>query len=772
MRNRLLRCAKGVPVQAQDAPNTLRRTLYWPAEMGGGQWWIGSRAGPREAGPTDAQMLLRWLLASAALTLFVSVVVGWLQWRGTAASLNRLIDGTQRWARQEWDARVHLRAGDAFGRLATALNHMAERIGEQVGAIRVQSAIDREILGGLDTARIMDLVTTRMTSLQPGAQVAVVLLGSPGEPWSLHRPGQAARNMPASEALPVLADGEWMGSSRGGKPLPWVTQAVPATAEGLWHVCWIPALWQGQVMALLLMCGRSELNFEGEVRRELGELRDRVAVTLAAAARESALLERAVLDGLTGLLNRNGLHDAIDTWLSRAQPFALVLVDLDRFKEVNDTLGHQAGDELLCAVAERLRTCVSPHAQIARPGGDEFVLLLPGSQQEAAAAAMAICAELGRPFPLRGVRQQIGGSLGLAAFPQHAQSRGELMRRADLAMYVSKGEGRGRFSWYASVMDERIAKRSWMAHELRLAIDKADFELWYQPRVDAVSGRIVSAEALLRWPHAERGMIPPSEFVPAAEETGLIDRLGQWVLASAFEQMRRWRAAGMPIHRVAVNVSPRQLKAAGFADMVLDLLARYGLAATDIELELTESVFAGDVDAVCKVLEPLRRAGMQLALDDFGTGYSSLSSLYRLPVDVIKIDYSFVRDLGIRPSAEIMARSIVALAKALRKRVVAEGVETRSQRDHLLRLDCDELQGYLYAQPLRVPQLEALFHQTLPVRNIENKVSSGGTVDKAHTPLQAQLPALPQPQPQPQPPQPMAISAAASPRAASPARRG
>jgi EAL domain-containing protein (putative c-di-GMP-specific phosphodiesterase class I) len=279
------------------------------------------------------------------------------------------------------------------------------------------------------------------------------------------------------------------------------------------------------------------------------------------------------------------------------------------------------------------------------------------------------------------------------------------MRRADLAMYVSKANGRGRFSWYVPAMDERAAQRAWMVHELRVAVDRAHFRLHFQPRVDAAGGHVVCAEALLRWPHAQRGMIPPGDFVPAAEDTGLIDRLGRWVLASAMQQMAHWRAEGVPLRSVAVNVSPRQLMVPGFAENVMDLLARYQLRAADVELELTESVFVGDVDAVCRVLAPLRQAGMKLSLDDFGTGYSSLSSLYRLPVDTIKIDHSFVRDLGNRRSAEIMARSIVALAKALRKRVVAEGVETDSQRDHLLRLDCDELQGYLYGRPMPPEEL-------------------------------------------------------------------
>ena len=711
-RHRQLSCPAAAAERSLAAAPSLRRSLYWDAEFGGGQWVITTLAPAGHAAQFDSLMLVRSSLLGGALTLLVVGAIGWLQWRRTATSLASLIDGTQRWAAQDWDARVQVRAGDEFEPLGQALNRMAERIGQQMRAIQVQSAIDREILGGLDLSRIMDLVARRLQALVPQARAAVVVAGAKGRGWVSHVAGERPWVLDRADPLPTLRDGEWALSFRGAERMPpWAARALAVPPDMLTQLCWVPVSWQGRVVAFLAIGARSEFELDEEVAREITELRDRIAVTLAAVARESALLQRAVHDGLTGLLNRNGLHDAVDAMLARGNPFVLVLVDLDRFKEVNDTLGHQAGDELLCAVANRLRACVSPGAQIARPGGDEFVLLLPGTEDEASAAAMAICAELARPFALRGVQQQIGGSLGLAAFPQHGQTRGELMRRADLAMYVSKGNGRGRFSWYVDAMDERNAQRAWMARELRLAVDRAHFELHFQPRVEAFAGQIVCAEVLLRWPHAQRGMIPPGEFVAAAEETGLIDRLGHWVLASAFQQMGAWRSAGLPLHRVAINVSARQLMAPGFAATVLELLARYGLSPTDIELELTESVFAGDVDAVCRVLEPLRDVGIQLALDDFGTGYSSLSSLYRLPVDVIKIDHSFVRDLGKRPSAEIMARSIVALAKALRKRVVAEGVETRSQRDHLLRLDCDELQGYLYGKPVPAAHLEQQLRQ-------------------------------------------------------------
>ncbi len=685
----------------------LQRELSLQADFGGGRWLMNTAVESPPVALLDHPMLLRWTAVAVLLTLGLAGGLGWLQLRRTAGKLNALIDGTQRWAAQDWSARVNLPAGDEFGRLGQSLNVMAERIGQQVQAMQVQAAIDREILGGLDTARVTSLVVHRLKALLPDAEVSVVIVGDGRRDWCAYRAG-AAEGVPLPGVeVPTVPQGDvavWFRRP-AGVPL-WAARALGRHVSELGEACWVPAMWQGQLLALVVIGAPGELRIEDEVQREIQDLRDRTAVTLAASARESALLQRAVLDGLTGLLNRNGLHDAIDRLLEDGAPFTLVLVDLDRFKEVNDTLGHQAGDELLCAVAGRLRRCVNDDARIARPGGDEFVLLLPGEPSEATAAALAICAELAKPFALRGVRQQIGGSVGLAAYPQHGQSRVELMRRADMAMYAAKSEGRGRLNWFEATLDERIAQRAWMAQELRKAIDQSQFLLHYQPRVAAVSGDIVCAEVLLRWRHPERGMMLPTEFVSAAEETGLINQLGPWVMAAAFRQMSIWRAQGLPLPRIAVNVSPRQLRTPGFADAVLDMLARHQLQGTDVELELTESLFAGDAEGVIQALEPLRNAGMLVALDDFGTGYSSLSSLYRLPVDVIKIDRSFVSDLGHRPSADAVARSIVALAKALRKRVVAEGVETRAQRDHLLRLDCDELQGFLYAQPMPAEALE------------------------------------------------------------------
>jgi predicted signal transduction protein with EAL and GGDEF domain len=294
----------------------------------------------------------------------------------------------------------------------------------------------------------------------------------------------------------------------------------------------------------------------------------------------------------------------------------------------------------------------------------------------------------------------VGASIGIASCPQHASDREELMRRADLAMYAAKAEGRGRWRFYDAALDLRLAEKAWLVRELRLALERGGLALHYQPRVDLRSRRVHSTEALVRWTHPVQGSIPPQRFIPVAEEAGLIEAVGAFVLDSALAQQRRWRDAGIDIGRVAVNVSPRQLRDDGFALQVFSALATHGLQPADLELEITESLFVGDFDAVCARLAPLRDAGVVVALDDFGTGYSSLSVLHRLPVDVLKIDRSFVVELGQRVSADAVARSIVALARALGKRVVAEGVETLEQEQHLAALGCDEVQGYLHARPL------------------------------------------------------------------------
>jgi diguanylate cyclase (GGDEF)-like protein len=669
------------------------------------------------------QLAWKAVLFSLLLVLGLSLVLV----RRTTVPLERLLDGTRRLARRDWTARVEVCGGDEFGELARSFNEMAGHIERQVQALKVQSAIDREILTGLDVGRVLQQVRTRLQSLVPDAEVALLLQPDPAGCWQW----VGADDSPSAC---VSLDDEWWrrlqgsavelrgpdavrlcrqlglavrceaplpspAASRAARPAEPVVQLVPATAGG-------------GTRALLVTVGTASA--DEDLRRELADLSDRLAVMLVAADREQQLRDRAVHDSLTGLLNRSGLIETLDRRLQPPEvaPFVLAFIDLDGFKTVNDRCGHPVGDALLCQVAALLRSLVPPDTVISRPGGDEFVLLLPAGRDAADQLAGTLCRRLAQPFVVDGQTLHIGASLGLVHCPDDGRNRTELMRRADLAMYAAKSAGRAQHAWFDAALDERSAARAWVQAELALALLNDQLCLHFQPRVRAGSGQLASVEALVRWPHPQRGLIPPMQFVPVAEETGQVVALGRWVLGAACEQLRRWRAAGVAVPRVAVNVSALQLEA-GFADEVLAVVQQHGLQPSDLELELTESLFAGDADEVGALLAPLRAAGVQLALDDFGTGFSSLSALHRLPIDVLKIDRSFVCDLGSRDSADAVARSIVALARALGKRVVAEGVETEAQHQLLLALGSDELQGYLYSRPLPAPALEEWLQHTL-----------------------------------------------------------
>ncbi len=433
----------------------------------------------------------------------------------------------------------------------------------------------------------------------------------------------------------------------------------------------------------------------GELARSFNHMAERIG------GQERRLLERATSDSLTGLANRAGLYESLEQCLGDAQSaFTLMYIDLDRFKEVNDSMGHQAGDELLRAIAQRLQGRVPAGTLVARPGGDEFVLLLHGARAAADELARRVCGELSVPVPLAGRSVGVGASIGMAHHPEHGRTSSDLMRRADMAMYSAKGRGGGTAAWFDAALDERMAERSALLTDLRHALDRGEFELHYQPRIDVRRRALAGAEALLRWRHPVRGLVPVPAFVELLEVTGLIDRVGLWVIEQACGQFARWRAAGLALGAIAVNVSTRQLHDPMFAQRVGQVLARLGVQPRQLELEVTESVFMGDSAAAIGALQRLHDSGIRIALDDFGTGYSSLSYLHKLPIGVLKVDRSFVSELGQRDSALALTRSIVALARALRLRVVAEGVETQRQAALLIELGCDELQGFLYARPL------------------------------------------------------------------------
>ncbi|HMM84840.1 bifunctional diguanylate cyclase/phosphodiesterase [Azohydromonas sp.] len=432
--------------------------------------------------------------------------------------------------------------------------------------------------------------------------------------------------------------------------------------------------------------------------------RARQTASLAASLQDAndELHKLAYRDALTDLANRVQFDTLLDRAVRRCDDhggaLAVLLVDLDAFKPVNDTFGHACGDEVLREVARRLGAAGGAAVGAARVGGDEFLLLVDGDRDAAAALAQRVLGALVAPIAAAGREVHVSCSIGIALYPVHG-SRPTLLARADAAMFAAKRSGGATYAIFEPSMEPDIRGHLDLARDLRRAIDAGQLELLYQPKIDARSGQVTAAEALLRWHHPQRGLVSPTVFVPIAERHGLIAALGHWVIEDACRQARAWRDAGLRM-RVAINLSAYQLRREDLVDKLLDALSRHGVRPAQFTCEITESVAMEDTLVTKRAFERLGAAGMHVSIDDFGTGYSSLAYLRQLPVQELKIDRSFVTDLATSEDARAIVEAVLRMAHALGLKVVAEGVETPQQRDLLVALGCDELQGYLFAKPM------------------------------------------------------------------------
>ena len=418
---------------------------------------------------------------------------------------------------------------------------------------------------------------------------------------------------------------------------------------------------------------------------------------------------------LTGLSNRFSLEVRLDQALLTARrdqiELAVMFIDLDRFKIINDTLGHHVGDLLLAEVAKRMQQCVRESDIVARLGGDEFVVVLAGiaAMADAASVASKILHRLGEPYQIDGHTLHSSPSVGIGVFPSDGDTVEALMKAADTAMYHAKNQGRNNIQYFTAAMNAEVGERMTLERELRLALQDRQFELHYQPQICTHNRAICGVEALVRWRHPERGLIPPLKFIPIAEESGLINELGAWVLDEACRQLAVWRSKGVEGVRMAVNLSAHQLRAPDLPDVVGKTLTRYGLGHGDLELEVTESAAMYDPELAIERLAELRDLGINLAIDDFGTGYSSLAYLKLLPIQTLKLDRSFVKDIENDENDAAISAATIALAHSLSLKVVGEGVETEAQSRFLESHGCDFLQGYRFGRPEPAERLNDTF---------------------------------------------------------------
>ena len=540
--------------------------------------------------------------------------------------------------------------------------------------------------------------------------IGLVIVGF-GDALNIYSTSPVAQAIASTQVLDLVRYSSW-------------TLGNVLLAVGFWH--WLP-------LVVAIKEAKEELKqanelLESQVIQRTAELKsanDRLLHDLEERKRvEQSIRHIAHHDALTGLPNRSLFRDRLTHAMAQAdryhQKLAVMFLDLDRFKAINDTLGHNVGDQLLKIAAERLRSCVRDSDTVARLGGDEFTVIVEDivEDHDAAAVAQKILDTLSQPFNLYGHEVFISVSVGVTLYPSDDENADNLLRNADSAMYRAKEFGRNNFQFYVAEMNIKARERLMLESSLRRALDRNEFMLYYQPRVSLQSGRVIGAEALLRWRHPELGLVPPSEFIPILDETGMIIPVGDWALREACRQNREWQDMGLPPIRVAVNLSVRQFMQKDLADTVVRALEAANLSAEHLEVEITEDLFLEHNQTNIITLARLKNMGIHISIDDFGTGYSSLSYLKRLPIDTLKIDQSFVRDIG-DPDNKAIASAIIAMASSLRLNVLAEGVETDEQLAFLRAQGCNEIQGFSFSHPLPAEDFAQLLREGRQMRLLQ-----------------------------------------------------
>ncbi|HEX4584169.1 MAG TPA: EAL domain-containing protein [Burkholderiaceae bacterium] len=657
---------------------------------------------------SDIRFMRLSALAAAALVMGL----GAWQTRRIVDPLRRLLAGTRRIIAHDFSSQIPVSGRDEIAQLSRAFNDMARSLGMNFATLHVLSQIDKTILTRLDMAEV---AKSALRCVRYITSAHVVILGlyeseqaESMRIYALRRDGlpKIRTKFALTEALRHLIPDAAAAAWTEQPPLPERVLARLQSEDRV-HKYWVQAIARGdRVWGVLMLGHAAELALTSDQLSLLSGVHDRLEVALSWLHRDRKLQTMAHADPLTGLPNRASMLTLLARELGNAQRdrtgVAILFLDLDRFKRANDTLGHAIGDALLRQAAERITGNLRAGDIVARLGGDEFTILLGNlaCARDAGTVARQMIKALSRPFEVDGHTIYVGASVGIAIYPQDGTEGADLLKKADSAMYRAKEGGRNRFVYYEESMNIEAQRRAALDHELRQAFERNELVLHYQPQIDVRTGLVCAAEALVRWRHPQQGLLMPSAFIPFAEESGLIDAIGSWVMKEACLQHQRWRRTGVPIARVAVNVSTRQLLRSNFLRTVHYLMSLARMPPDSLEIEVTESMFIEGGRAGIEALRALAAAGVRVAIDDFGTGYSSFGTLKTLPAGILKLDKSFLHGAPDDSDAATIVAAMINMAHTLRKEVVAEGVERQDQYRFLEQLGCEKVQGFLFAEPM------------------------------------------------------------------------
>lgn len=653
------------------------------------------------------------------------------QIRKSLIPLEKLKDATKTIAAGNFTTKVTLHSNDEFEELADSFNHMAEKIEIQFTSLNVLSEVDRLMLSSIDTSYILETALERIKNIARCDEVLLFKINqefesnvSDNHVFTVDKSDElitSTLSISENDRQILEAHPQYLFSHNENNSCSYLNIISNKPGQSFIQ---LPILIKDTLYALLILRYKKHVVFSDYDVHHTRELADRVAVAIANADWEEKVHRQAYYDTLTNLPNRTLLTDRLDQAVQRARrdgtQVAILLIDLDRFKAVNDSLGHDAGDSILKIVSSRLKKHINTTDTLVRYGGDKFVIIMPDIKFSTNSLAVVspmsekLLDTINTPVEYNNHEINLSASIGISLYPADSRTPKDLLKYAESAMYHAKSNGKGHFEFYSKDINATSIAQLVLENDLKHALTRDELEVFYQPQFDLLSSEIIGAEALIRWNHPKLGLLSPARFLPLAENTGLNVPLGNWVINQVCKQLRIWLDQNLSIHRIAVNLSAHHFKTQNLTQFIQEQLNFQNLSTQYLELEITEDTIMADLEKTIGLLSELKRLGVHLAIDDFGTGYSSLNYLAKFPIDYLKIDQTFTQEILSDSSVKSIVSAIVAMAHSMNLKVIAEGVETEEQLEFLRTLRCDIVQGYLISKPLPAEEFSKLVSDVTP----------------------------------------------------------